>query len=121
MKETDKTMDHFQFIPKMANPSIIVSTAFNLTVKEWTLVYKTVKIVTDKLSDKVKLPLIITLQDLLDNPHKCTRKEHELIEFEDDKNFFICVHCLQKYRKADLTDTNKKHFFSKLKEGDAKK
>lgn len=111
-------MDHFKFIPKMANPSIIVSTAFNMNVKEWKLVYNTIKIVINKLSDKVGLPLIITLQDLMDNPHECTMKEHELIDQTDDDggSYFICVHCLQKYAKADLSDEVKAHFFSKRKE-----
>jgi len=115
-------MEHFKHIPKMSNPSIIVTTAFQMTIDEWKLVYNTVNIVAKKLTEKVKLPIIVTLQDLLDNPHKCTRKEHELVEFDGaEKPCMICVHCLQKFAKADLNDETKNHFFSKLKEDDEKK
>jgi len=112
-----KDKEHFKFISKMKNPSIIVSTAFNMSEKEWALVYDTVEIVAKKLSAKATVPLIVTLQDLLDNPHKCTKKEHELIPFDGaEKPCFICVHCLQKFPAADLNDETKNHFFSKLKE-----
>lgn len=114
-------MKCFEEIFKMNNPSIILSTAFNMTDDEWKLIFNTAKILAQKLENKIKIPLIVTLQDLLDNPHTCTSKEHELIEFKNDKSYYICVHCLQKFKKADLTDQTKEHFFSKIKEENEKK
>jgi len=111
--------DLLKYAEKMANPAIVVQSVFNLTKEEWASIYKTIGIVTKKISEKI-MPVSTTFIDLLDNKGKCPGnygKEHELapsskLDTSIKPECYMCVHCLEKFKMATSTD---KTFFPEEK------
>lgn len=105
--EDDMSNELLKYAEKMNNPAVAIQSVLSLKKEEWASVYKTIEIVAKKLSEKI-MPMGVTFIDLLDNKGKCPGKnggEHELessklIDPTIEPECFMCVHCLEQFKKA---------------------
>jgi len=119
-------MELFKYAEKMYNPAVILQSILSLKQGEWKAVYAIAQVLAKKLSQKLEIPLNVTFLDLLDKETKCPGNrngEHELapselLDEEIKPKCYMCIHCLQKFNRANFDVTTSKiktTFFSKDK------
>jgi len=104
--------DLLKHVEKMKNPAVVLQSVLHLTEKEWGSILKTAGILAKRLSEKV-MPISVTFLDLLGQTDRCVGSdngEHELapssvLDPEIKPECYMCVHCLEKFTKAENYET----------------